>query len=479
MASKLTRRKLLACGILAVCIQTLVAPLAVGQTQADRSPRQLADRLVNEVVSKPFGTSRADWRRVAPAAKWKEYVGPTGYDTDQPTDYRWPTGRWCAIADDDDGLVRRQAVFYAFRDVEPLDCRLEQVSYVVHLPFGQFGRSSELYGELFSAFSRSLGGGSPQDSQADAVTAEVKRGQAGSILERTAFIRWATDNYHVELFFSRGLEVGFVARHNVTNRVSEIGKSLFQSADTIFSQALRNQVGRTLPSIAELMTFRPHKAEQVLPAIKTLLESMERATAPSERAWLALAAEELLVEMYFEHDQPSEEPPQLADLSSYNLVFEFDAHGDTWEYARGLSAAILARYPETEWAQLASARFITGDFEVVGCYDNYTDVIKDATAWLEREPSTRFRLMLTEAVAQAYETWWSLSKAPEYDDFAFDSRETATPGAPRARTEAIAWYGRLRRELPAGLPTHGIDETLIRLKLDVDSGQRRFHCAIP
>jgi hypothetical protein len=468
-------------GILAVCIlaHPLVATLTAGQTDARSSAQQLAGRLVDEVVSKSFGTSRADWRSVAPAATWKEYAGSGGYPVYEVTGYRWPTGRWCAIADDDDGLVRRQAVFYALRDVEPLDCRLEQVTYSIHFPVGQYGRSSELYGELYSAFSRSLGGGSPQGPQSDAVTAEAARRE--SIATRTAFVRWSTESFSVELFSSQGGDVGFVARHRFTNRVSELGRPVLQSADTIFSQALRNQVGRVFPAIAELMTFRLHsiKAERVRPAIRTLLHTLESATVPSERAWLALAAEELLVQMYFEPDQASEEPPQLADLSSYNLVFEFDAHGDSWQYARGLSAAVRTRYPETDWAQLASARLITGSFEVVDCYDNYADVIREGTAWLEREPSTRFRLMLTEAVAQAYETWWSLSKAPEHDDFAFDSREAATPGAPRARTEAIAWYGRLRRELPAGLPTQGIDETLMRLQLDVDSGQRRFHCAIP
>jgi hypothetical protein len=49
----------------------------------------------------------------------------------------------------------------------------------------------------------------------------------------------------------------------------------------------------------------------------------------------------------------------------------------------------------------------------------------------------------------------------------------------RARLEAIAWYQCLLTELPAGVPTEGINQALIHLQLDVDTAQRRYHCAIP
>jgi hypothetical protein len=113
------------------------------------------------------------------------------------------------------------------------------------------------------------------------------------------------------------------------------------------------------------------------------------------------------------------------------------------------------------------------------CEDSYRDVATHGQEWLARNPASPYRLVVTRAVAAAYETWWSLSKAPEYDELAFVSKEDATKGAAEARVRAIEWNERLLSELPAGLAHPDIDRTIVHLHADVDTGARTYHCVIP
>jgi hypothetical protein len=47
---------------------------------------------------------------------------------------------------------------------------------------------------------------------------------------------------------------------------------------------------------------------------------------------------------------------------------------------------------------------MSGDFDVVECTDVYADTVKQGAEWLERYPTTRYRLQIVEALAQAYES---------------------------------------------------------------------------
>jgi hypothetical protein len=77
-------------------------------------------------------------------------------------------------------------------------------------------------------------------------------------------------------------------------------------------------------------------------------------------------------------------------------------------------------------------------------------------------------------LAQSYETWWSLSLAGDNDDYA--DRRKYQDGAADARRKAIEWYDRLLRLPNAEDRSAGARRALPRLKLGIDSMQRRFFC---
>ncbi len=85
-------------------------------------------------------------------------------------------------------------------------------------------------------------------------------------------------------------------------------------------------------------------------------------------------------------------------------------------------------------------------------------------------------------MAQAYETWWSPSQAAQCKpgqepgcDLYADARKYHE-GAARAREKAMTYYGRVLGLAPEGLEAAYARHHLPRLKLGIDTNQRRFFC---
>jgi hypothetical protein len=111
--------------------------------------------------------------------------------------------------------------------------------------------------------------------------------------------------------------------------------------------------------------------------------------------------------------------------------------------------------------------------------DQFRAVIQEGVPFLEQHPNSPHQLDVQLTVAQAYETWWSLSQPqPTVED---DYSERVEPqkyqeGAEAARQKAIAYYERLLQAAPQSDHAVYARRQLPRLKLGIDTGQRRFHC---
>lgn len=105
---------------------------------------------------------------------------------------------------------------------------------------------------------------------------------------------------------------------------------------------------------------------------------------------------------------------------------------------------------------------------VVNCIpgqETYQEVITSGERFLAEHPKGRRRLEAAFLVAQAYETQWSLSQA-------------SGEGAEGARQAAIRYYGEVmaaKSDEPKALYAR---RRLPRLKLGIDTNQRRFFCSM-
>ena len=113
----------------------------------------------------------------------------------------------------------------------------------------------------------------------------------------------------------------------------------------------------------------------------------------------------------------------------------------------------------------------------VGCAqgtDPFQEVIPRAKAFLSDRPKSRYRLEVEFALAQALETWWSVGQASVQDSYA--DRTLYVKGSAGMREEAILHYEEVIRIAPQSYEADYARQQLPRLKLGLDTNQRRFFC---
>ncbi len=112
----------------------------------------------------------------------------------------------------------------------------------------------------------------------------------------------------------------------------------------------------------------------------------------------------------------------------------------------------------------------------------HTEVIRHGEEFVAERADSQHRLDVMFAVAQAYETWWSLSQASQCEpgqthgcDIYVNSTKYQQ-GSAYARDKAIAYYEEVLRVAPASILAAYVRLRLPRLKLGIDTNQRRFFC---
>jgi hypothetical protein len=147
--------------------------------------------------------------------------------------------------------------------------------------------------------------------------------------------------------------------------------------------------------------------------------------------------------------------------------------GLTWSYAGSLLKRAWTDFPQTEWGEHAFVLLLSQGFDTgVECAagtDQFRTVIPQGLLFLEKHPNSPYRLDVQLAVAQAYETLWSLSQAPARTE-SEDEYSTVEPakyqeGAGAARQKAIAVYETLVQTSPHSDAAAYARRQLPRLKL--------------
>jgi hypothetical protein len=178
-------------------------------------------------------------------------------------------------------------------------------------------------------------------------------------------------------------------------------------------------------------------------------------------------------------------------LAGLGVTYEqtFDSPDDSsWTYTGTLLRRVWSDYPETDWGERAFLMLLNHGWDTgVGCdegSDLFRQVIQQGLPFLEKRPSSPYQLDVQLAVTQAYETWWSLS-LPPVPTQGLPVAEDSDPiiyrqyqeGAEAARQQAIARYEQLLQSAPQSDQAAYGRRVLPRLKLGIDTGQRRFYCS--
>jgi hypothetical protein len=349
----------------------------------------------------------------------------------------------------------REAVFYALRNEKPEDCRLEQLRYVVRASDG-----------VYDALMRTIG------AALDETYARPVSFKAGDAKERELDDRATEDTDYPSDRWRDPRAWTTPTRTIVLYRLDDTVQVLMQT--DILQFALRHdgddhtsdlRYGVALPTwnlINRLRPIDPEAADLILGgrvlnqgrlerALLRLLQRRARASDRLGRDTFGHAASMLAPSLRVEGRRPQEARPSLKPLLAFGVSMEESAYDPGIWYGYYNPASRRARVPDVD-----------GTFQ-------YRDVIQSSLAAVRTRPG-RVRPSELFALAEAYETWWSLSLAP--DDEELVTRSDHQSGAANARLQAIKWYDQLIRRFPYSREAERARRVIIQIRLGVDTGQR-------
>ena len=148
------------------------------------------------------------------------------------------------------------------------------------------------------------------------------------------------------------------------------------------------------------------------------------------------------------------------------------------DYDRALLLRAWKEYPETPWGQRAFLMLQNLSCVMPTAFQGpgtFRGVIQQGESFLRAYPETALRKEQMYHLAQAYETMWSLSQAKPGDTTAEGSRVDKASGE-RGRLKAIELYDELFRISPESPEARAGQFVLPRLRLKLDTGERKFFC---
>jgi hypothetical protein len=476
--------------VLALALQIAPAP---AQTPV-ASP--VAASVWNEFQAVRWGMPYADWRRTRRPAECEPFGGPG------PADGNGDNGiggveLWSYRCREAAQSTSALWFFYAFDPREPVVAGLEQFRISVEgLPLDQL---TTLHGELSNRLVARYGVG---ESPAPRSVTEW-----GSSYWRNT-LRWQNADVQIYLYIEQfpyakpvgpvlserqrveGPRLKLQVRHRLLldtmaafQRLERAQYTLrWGQSGTPLDTQLAKQLSGEFPRSAALLASPERPVDEqpaLLPAAIELLDAAGASTG-ERRAMLLVAADRLAGRLREgERNSPSWDASRRR-LSAYGLNFEWTEPGASWLYTHGLLRRIWQEHPDTAWGSVAFLHLLSSGWNTgIGCrdgIDRFRDVIARGEEFLRARPRTPDRAQIVLFVAQSYETWWSLSRANAEREIHIPDLGVYQEGAATARRKAIEYYNELLR-LPGTTDEAAYARlALPRLKLGIDTGQRRFIC---
>jgi hypothetical protein len=249
--------------------------------------------------------------------------------------------------------------------------------------------------------------------------------------------------------------------------------------------------GRTGPvavfAVAVPQAQTKWKAEEFYGALLRLLES-SKTSAPDRQPAMLWAADRLAERLpsVIANDKPpnADWSEWRTQLAAFDVTYGPSADEDgPLAYTGSLLKRVWTDYGQSEWGERAFLVLQSHGWDMApsceGGSDQFRAVIPQGLSFLEQHSKSPYQSEVLLTVAQAYETGWSLSQAQatgREDDWETVDPQKYQEGSEAARQRAIASYERLLQTAPQSDQAAYARRVLPRLKLGIDTGQRRFYC---
>lgn len=238
---------------------------------------------------------------------------------------------------------------------------------------------------------------------------------------------------------------------------------------------LQELLRASFPEAAELLQKGSGVDKKELRAgLERLLEGAREAEG-DDRAARLLAADYLAKGLHHDDYPTRESPPIVETIAGYRLHYDPPTDGELWEYRRDLLWEAW-KAGSGEWSEEAFLEL--SDMGWSGEVDCFREVIERGKRFLAEAPDSPRAPAVLFDVAQAYETWWSLSRDAG-EDYIVEDPERYQPGAEAALAASVAAYERLSGIEPEGELARAAQQRLLYLRLGIDTQERRFYCFNP
>jgi hypothetical protein len=449
---------------------------AFGSARGRQAPPSTASRIAGAIQNAGFGVTRRQWKTIATGAKWQRYVGS---ETDLEAEARvQPEGVWCNVATDRFASTTREAVFYAFREGQPLDCRLEELKFT----FTE-SPAEPTYDFVLAALRERFGPSKAIPPSHAGVNPERPDLPGGGLWGRhteewSSIQHWQSGGTRI-LLYRQAKTVQVLATSDVLRRSLKEVPLPFSPQQYISASdqwQLLQRLERRFPEAVALIESSDAIVDQerVRQSLLAIFRAHTNASSDADKTALMILADRLAGRLRIEGASPIKGNPQIADVVAHGVSFSespFDA--GIWYYDRSLARGIRQQTPESFWGQFLTVSSIDAGGEDASCDPTYDEVITDGRAWLKAHPKSVYSPLLILDIAQAYETKWSVGQRPNDQESRLNPR--ALEGA---RQAAIDWYERLLREYPSE-EANRFRWNLAHLKLRADTAQRRYFCEYP
>jgi hypothetical protein len=443
--------------------------MMVGLTQQPHpaGPTSLATAVWGQLQAVPWDTAYGDWHRAHPT------VGCQEHSSDPAAAFK-PDELWSYRCEQGVGQLEADWVFYAFDVRDPVIPQLSRFDATATGP---------PLADLEAA----------RDSLSGQISARYGLAENPAVVSAfgSAFWRhvqrWRTSKLeillYVDLFRRDQPRLGLQARRRslldalaMQDRVVDVTQSRDASVNAQLADGIRAAFPAAALLLGSLLQVSPDQ-RALRAAVLQLLDATS-AGSPQRRAMLLVAADrlaDLVTEAARQSPQWDEQRQRFADRG---LHFEWAELDGGWIYPHDLLLRVWSDYGTTPWGEQAFLDLLSRGWTThVACQDGsdqFRLVIEHGQSFLRAHPNTPLRSQILLFVAQAYETWWSLSLASANDDYA--DRRQYQDGASAARLKAVENYDELLRRGDAGDLQVYARLALPRLRLGVDTNQRRFFC---
>ena len=423
------------------------------------SSQNIFTRLQDQKWETPYD----DWRKSHPAAKCRSFDGPGGLADEE----------WCYRCVETDGPESYETSFYAF-DPQKLVCRLGQ------LRAWQTGPSvAEVQSAIESQLTALYG---PSDSinavgeWSSGFWQDIRHFRAN---QGEVYLYRRVERSQPEAAEVRARSASLVTARAEDEKINELNATQTAPVGTPFDRRLIRDLSKEFPGVLTLLSEEPGESRR--PLQRQTLEQLlaaARAAPAGRKAELLLAADR--VSSLLPDLQRGDQNIYRRELTiaGFPLNYRYNELGAVWAYQRDLLRQVWRDHKNTEWGDAAFLLLERTGWDTSGTCepgsDQFRQVIAHGEEFIATHPSGAPRLEVLLAVGQAYETWWSLSRAGPNNDYV--QPKNYREGAATARQKAITLYERVIGLGPVSLEAALARRELPRLKLNLDTVQRRYFC---